>query len=197
MEQTILNAIERTSQSKKFKETGFTPGVLYGDDISKATSVKFKTADLTKILTKHGSNAKLWVNYGSNKNFGFIKEVQRNPLSKEVNHIDIHLVSQNQEVKMQLPIAYKGKEDMEHRLLTLQVYKSEVEVLGKPVLMPDAIIVDLSDKEPGDTITLKDFGLDKQLKVSSNEDEVYGIITSQKEQAVEVPGDVQPEKAKA
>ena len=196
MEQTILNAIERTTQSKK--ESGFTPGVLYGDDISKATSVKFKTADLTKILTTHGSNAKLWVNYGSNKKFGFIKEVQRNPLTKQVNHIDIHLVSQSHEVKMQLPITYKGKEDLEHRILTLQVHKSEVDVLGLPALMPDAIIVDLSKKELGDTITLKDFGLDKQLKTGSKEDEVYGMITSLREQPLEVPADIQPvEKAKA
>lgn len=196
MEQTILNAIERTTQSKK--ESGFTPGVLYGDDISKATSVKFKTADLTKIVTKHGSNAKLWVNYGSNKKFGFIKEVQRDPLTRQINHIDIHLVSQNHEVKMQLPITYKGKEDLEHRLLTVQIYKSEVDVLGKPVLMPDAINVDLSEKKLGDKITLKDFGLDEQIKTGSKEDEVYGIIASLQEKPVKVPSDVQTdENAKA
>jgi large subunit ribosomal protein L25 len=187
LEQTILNAIERTSQSKKFKESGFTPGVLYGDEISKTTTVKFKTTDLTKILTNHGSNAKLWVNYGSNKQFGFIKEVQRHPITKQVSHIDIHLVSQNHEVKMQLPITFKGKEDLEHKLLTIQVYKSEIEVLGKPALMPDAIIVDLSEKKLGNTITLKDFGLDKQIKTGEKEDEVYGIITSLREQPVVVP----------
>ncbi|MHB9093970.1 MAG: 50S ribosomal protein L25 [Eubacteriales bacterium] len=188
----MLNAIERTTQSKKFRESGFTPGVLYGDNISKATSVKFETSDLTKILANHGSNAKVWVKYGSNKKFGFIKEVQRNPITRQVNHIDIHLVSQNQEVKMQLPITFKGRENLEKRILLLQVYKSEIDVLGKAALMPDSVVIDVSEMELGNTITLNDFNLDKQIKISDREDEIYGIITPLREQPVEEPAEAEP-----
>ncbi len=171
--------------------------MLYGDSIAKATSVKFQTSDLTKILANHGSNAKVWVKYGRNKKFGFIKEVQKNPVTRQVIHVDVQLVSQNQEVKLQLPITFKGKEKLEQRMLLLQVYKSDIDVLGKATLMPDTVVIDVSEKKLGDTITLSDFGLDKEIKISDKENEVYGIITHQKEQPVETPAEAEPiDKAK-
>ncbi len=184
MEETILNAIERMP-SKKFKETGFIPGVLYGDSIAKTTSVKFESPALNKVLLTHGSNAKVWIKYGSSKKFGFIKEVQRHPVTGKVIHLDVQLVSQTHEVRLQLPINFKGKDHLENRNLVLQVYKSEIDVFGKAALMPDVIVIDVSKKELGDTITLNDFGLDKQLKIHDGEDEIYGIITSPREEPVE------------
>ncbi|MDI6877950.1 MAG: 50S ribosomal protein L25 [Desulfitobacteriaceae bacterium] len=184
MEETILNAIERMP-SKKFKETGFTPGVLYGDSIAKATSVKFESLALNKVLVTHGSNAKLWVKYGGNKKFGFIKEVQRHPVTGKVIHLDVQLVSQTHEVRLQLPINFKGKDHLENRNLVLQVYKSEIDVFGKAALMPDVVVIDVSKKELGDTITLNDFDLDKQLKIHDGENEIYGIITSPREAPAE------------
>ena len=44
--------------------------------------------------------------------------------------------------------------------------------------MSDAIYFDVSGKELGDTITLNNFDLDKQLKVSDEENTVYAMITN-------------------
>lgn len=188
MAETILNAYERTV-TKKFRETGFIPGVLYGDSdsIANTTPVKFQTTVLTKILKQHGSNAKIWINYGNKKSFGFIKEVQKHPLEGNVIHIDVQLVSQNHEVKMHLPISFKGKENLEQRRLVLNVTKSEIDVFGKASLMPDIVEIDVSEKEIGDTLTLNDFTLDPGIKITDNKGEIYGTITYIKEQAEEEP----------
>ncbi|MGB7604642.1 MAG: 50S ribosomal protein L25 [Lutisporaceae bacterium] len=182
MEEIILEAIVRTKQPGKFRESGFVPGVLYGDSVSEATLVKFDTIALTKILTRHGANAKVWIKYDNNKKFGFIKEVQKHPVSGIVTHIDVHIVSKDHEVKLQIPIIFKGEDNLKNIQLQLQVYKSEINVLGKMALMPDAIYVDVSTKKLGDTITLKDFDFDKQINVSEKEDEIYGMITNLKNQ---------------
>ncbi len=176
MEETILNAVERTMQPKRCREAGFTPSVLYGDNVTNAITVQFETAALEKVLATHGSNAKVWVNYGGNKNFGFIKEVQRHPITAKVSHIDVFLLSQDHEVKMQIPITFEGRDSLENMLF--QVYKSEIEVLGKPALMPETVVIDVSTMVLGDTITSKNFNLDKQIKITDNENEVYGIITT-------------------
>ena len=189
MEETILNAMERSTEARRFRESGYIPGVLYGDNISMTIPVKFETSELTRILARHGSNAKVWVKHGDNKSFGFIKEVQRNALTQQFRHIDVHLVSQNHEVKMQIPIIFKGRESLEHKVLLLQVYKSEIEVFGKASLMPDVGVVDVSEKELGDTITVNDFNLDQQIKITDSADEVYGVIAQQREQSVEEPAD--------
>ena len=185
MGETILMAIERTKQGKKFKEPGFIPGVLYGDGVTGSLSVKFGELALKKLLAEHGSNAKVWVKYGKNKKFGIIKEVQRKPVSGKVIHIDVMLVSKDHEVRMQLPITFKGKDNLEQRRLVLQVYKSEIDVLGKAALMPDVVFVEVSGKEQGDTITFHDFQLDKHIKIQDREDEIYGTIAHLREQPVE------------
>ncbi|MCB2307236.1 50S ribosomal protein L25 [Clostridium estertheticum] len=199
MEQVILNALERTTSNKKFNEDGFIAGVMYGDGSTDATSVKFELVPLRKILVKHGSNAKVVVKYGEEEKTGFIKEIQRHPVTAKITHIDVQLVSKDHEIKMQLPISYKGEENLSSQRLQLQVQKSEVDVFGKMAIMPDALSVDVSQMALGDSITIKNFDLNKEIRVTDKEDEVYASITQMKEEVEEVVEEVvaTPEAAAA
>lgn len=174
MGEAILNAVERNMKPKKCREAGFTPGALYGDGVTDSISVQFETVALKKLLAAHGPNAKVWVNYGNDKKFGIIKEVQRHPVSAKLTHIDVYLVSQEHEIKMQIPIFFEGRSDLEDALL--QVQKSEIEISGKANLIPDSVVVDVSKMTIGDVITAKNFNLDKQIKILDKEDEAYGVI---------------------
>jgi len=185
MEEIILEGIERAKKTGKFKESGFVPGVLYGDSVAGATSVKFEEKALNKVLSSHGANTKIWVNIKDNKKFGFIKEVQREPLSRKVSHIDVQIVSKDHEIKLQIPINFKGEENLKSRQLQLQIHKAEIHVFGKMALIPDKIEVDVSEMNLGDTIILNDFGLDKMLKIESD-DAFYATIVNLKVQLEEV-----------
>ncbi|MCB2357509.1 50S ribosomal protein L25 [Clostridium estertheticum] len=199
MEQVILNALERTTSNKKFNEDGFIAGVMYGDGSTDATSVKFELVPLRKILVKHGSNAKVVVKYGEEEKTGFIKEIQRHPVTAKITHIDVQLVSKDHEIKLQLPISYKGEENLSSQRLQLQVQKSEIDVFGKMAIMPDALSVDVSQMALGDSITIKNFDLNKEIRVTDKEDEVYASITQMKEEVEEVVEEVvaTPEAAAA
>jgi len=186
MEEIILKTMLRTDTPKKVRLAGFIPGVLNESDLT-STSVQFVGTELNKIISKHGSNAKVWVTIGDDKKFGFIKEVQKSPLDRKIIHIAIQLVSKDQEIKMQLPISYHGREELEHKQLQVQVYKAEIDVSGKPVLMPDVIIVDVSKKELGDTITAADLHIAAEIKIHDAEDEVYAVIKAIKEVVEEEP----------
>jgi len=182
MEDVILNAFERNTQPRKFRENGFIAGVIYGDTVKEATSVKFEELPLKRVLAKHGSNAKVWVNFEENKRFGFIKEIQRHPVTARIIHIDVQLVSKDHEIKLHLPIVFKGEESLFSKQLQLHIHKSEIDAFGKMAIMPDSVSIDVSKKVLGDTITIKDFDLDKQIKVNDREDEIYAAITILKEQ---------------
>ncbi len=192
MEEIYLQAIARTKQPGKFRQSGFVPGVFYGDNFAGATLVNFETSALKKVFTIHGSNAKTWIKFNNKKKFGFIKEVQKDPVSGNIIHIDFQIVSKDQEVKLQIPIVFNGEEDLQQRQLQLQVYKSEINVLGKMDLMLDAIYFDVSEKKLGDAITLNDFALDKQLKVSEKEDTVYARIINLKNQHLDTVVETEP-----
>ncbi len=175
MQETILNAEERNAKSGKFKEAGYVPGVLYGDGIDEPTSVKFNESSLRKILSKYGSHAKLWIQYNDNKKFGFIKDIQKHPVSQQILHMDVQIVSKDHSIKMQLPIIFNGENALKQNLLHLQIQKSNIELIGKIAFMPDSVQVDVSDKEHGYMITAKDFDLNEEIKIV-NPDEIYGSI---------------------
>ena len=176
MGETILNASARPKQSGRFREKGFLPGVIYGANIANAISVKFETKPLRKVIAKHGDNAKVWVLHDNDKKFGFIKEVQRDVVSGQIRHIDVQIVSKDQEIKLVIPIVFQGVEALVRLGLQLQVYKPETTVSGTMDLMPNAIHVDVSEMQLGDSITADKFGLDEQLNMLDPEDTVYGVI---------------------
>jgi len=184
MEEIILEAIQREKQTGRFNEIGFVPGVIYGDSIESANSVKFDEKELKKVLNVHGSHAKIWIKFNNEKKFGFIKEVQRKPMSGALTHIDVQIVSKNHEIKRQIPIIFKGEDDLRNIQLTLQIYKSETTVFGKIALMPDTIHVDVSEMKLGDTVIFETFNLNKELK-NDSEDTVYGMVVNVREQIVE------------
>lgn len=181
MEQITLNAFERNTQPKKMKESGFVAGVIYGDNVKESTSVKFEGSALRKVLTRHGSNAKVWVEHGEDKKFGFIKEIQRHPVTAKIIHVDVQLLAKDQEVKLLLPIIFNGEGSLNSKQLQLNIYKADIDVFGKMTLMPNAVIFDASEKEIGDAITKNDFNLDKAIKVIDREDEIYAVIAQLKE----------------
>ncbi len=192
MEETILKATVRRDAPQKVRKAGFTPGVLNESDTT-STTVQFDTLALNKVLTRHGPNAKIWVEMDKKKRFGFIKEVQRHPVEGKVIHIAVQLLAKDQEVKMHLPVVFHGREELEHRFLQVQVHKAEIEVMGKATLMPDAVAADVSKLESGDTITAKNFNLSKEMKILDEENEIYAVIKTMKEEVVEEPEEVKPE----
>lgn len=189
MEKISLSAFKRIKNKKKFKEEGFIPGVIYGDTIEGAASVKFQKSPLIKILEKHGPNAKIWVNYADSDSLGFIKEIQRHPINQEIIHVDVQLVSKNHEIKLELPLLFKGEDALTSKGLQLQVHKLDVEVCGRMAIMPDLITVDVADLELNSTITKDDLNLDKDIKIIDNE-EVFATVSYLREET-EPEGDAE------
>lgn len=89
------------------------------------------------------------------------------------------IVAKDHEVKMQIPIKFIGEDLLAIKRLQLQVYKSAVSVEGMMNLMPDAMKVDVSEMQPGDSITIGNFAMDKDLKVGDKEETVYAVINKQ------------------
>lgn len=191
MEKVVIKAMARNEKPKKIRREGFVPGVLNGPGTS-STAVQFGIVELNKIIAKHGTNAKLWVELNGEKKFGFIKEIQKSPVEGKIIHISIQMVSNDQEIKMQLPITFHGQAELEKRSLQLQVCKSEIEVVGKAALMLDAVAVDVSKRESGENITATDFNLPSGIKTVDPENEIYAIVKAVKAEVVEEPEEVKP-----
>lgn len=178
MEDIILNAYER-QKIRKFKEKGFIPGVIYGDSMKETTPVKFQFQALQKLLNRYGDHAKIWVMINGEKKFGFIKDVQKHPVSHNLQHIDVQAVSKDHEVKIQVPIVFHGEEALNSKLLQLQVQKNIVDIMGKVGDIPDNIVIDVSEMDASDAVTEEHLSLNENIKLI-HEGEIYATIAHPK-----------------
>lgn len=185
MEETILKASDRSLRRGKFREKGYIAGVIYGDKVEAANTVKFESADLLQVLRSHGRNARVTISYNNQNRQGFIKEIQKDPISQQITHVDVQVVSKDQEVKLQVPLVFKGEEELAARQLQLVVYKSEVTILGTMDAVPESITVEVSQLNSGDSITAENFGSDSSLKISEKEDAVFAVISHLQVEAAE------------
>ncbi|MEQ8201040.1 MAG: 50S ribosomal protein L25 [Syntrophomonadaceae bacterium] len=184
MEQTTLTATDR--QPGKFREQGFIPGVIYGGDVATSQSVKFEYGPVQKLISRHGANARVEIGLGNTRKSGFIKEIQRDAITKKIIHVDIQVVSKGQEIKLNIPILFDNEEQLADRRLQLLVYKPTVEVEGTMASIPESIRIDVGNLEAGESVTVETIEQGHQLKVSDKEDTLYAAIIHQ---PVEMPAE--------
>lgn len=175
MNKIMIEALKRTAKPKQVRREGFIPGVLSGPG-AVSMPVQFKANELNKIFDKYGTTVKLWIKADLNEKFGFIKEVQRDPVGGKIIHISIQLVSVDQNVRLHLPIVFEGQDALKSKFLQLHVEKPEIEVEGKAEFMPSDITIDVSQKAFGNNITSADFALPPQVKLLDSNDEIFATV---------------------
>jgi len=190
MSEFVLKAFERVEKPNVLRKSGFIPGVLYGEGHEKGISVKFEESNLNKLVHAHGPNAKVWIELNGNRHFGFIKELQKNSLSGKFTHTDIHMLSQNDDIRIKLPIVFIGMSELERKNLLLQIYSSKIDASGKAGLLPEHVTLNIENLKLGDTIKIKDLNLNIGIKVHDPVNEIYAIV-------IEIKGAIPDTKADA
>ncbi len=105
-----------------------------------------------------------------------LREIQRDPVTDTVIHVDIMGIRLTEKVRLMIPILLRGtplgvKEGgiLEHLL-------REVEVEGLPLDIPEHIEVDVSGLDIGDVVTLESISVDKFRLVTESHHAVANVI---------------------
>lgn len=175
MNGTLLEAQQRNEKGSKVRRNGFVPGIIYGSGEKENKPVKFQ-ADKLEAYLKKLSGKKVQVKLGEEIQTGFIKEMQREPATGKIIHIDIQVAGLNDIVKMKLPVIYEGRGKLESQGLVLDINISEVTLHGMEKDMPEKIIIDAGDKKAGDVITASMLELGEGLKLVDDPDEVMATV---------------------
>ena len=149
-----------TSSSRRLRAEGQIPAVLYGRGMS-PVSVTVDRRDLRLALSgPAGSNTVLDLQVDGTSYPAVIKEMQRHPIRRTVNHIDFFQVNMNEEITVSVSIRLEGEAkavQAEGGLVDPAV--DSVDVLTTPNNMPNEFVIDISDLKPGDVIRLADLPL--------------------------------------
>lgn len=158
-----------TASSRRLRAEGQIPAVLYGRGMS-PVSVTVDRRDLRLALSgPAGSNTVLDLEVDGKSYPAVIKEMQRHPIRRTVNHIDFLQVNMNEEITVSVSIRLEGEAkavQAEGGLVDPAV--DSVEVLTTPNNMPNEFVIDISAMKPGDVIRLADLPLPKGVTVTGD-----------------------------
>jgi large subunit ribosomal protein L25 len=187
-------AVGRTAV-RAMKSTGFIPGNIYGAKVD-AQALQFALRDVDYLLSHAASESVLVeveIKDGakSQTRTAFLQEVQHDPVSGKVLHLDLHAVAMDEVLTADVPIEGVGEAAgvktgggvLQQSLRTL-----EVECL--PTNLPDSIIVDISKLEIGSSIHVRDIKLPTGVKLMSDADLTVFLVAAPKVE--EEPSTLEP-----
>ena len=83
-----LNINNREGSNNALRRKGLLPGVLYGEKI-KNTLFEISEMELASELAREGSSGMCNVHYGDEEFTAIVKEVQKDPVTRKIIHIDL------------------------------------------------------------------------------------------------------------
>ena len=168
------------NDSRRLRHEGMAPAVLYGDSTgsegSTAIIIPAKTVDYT--LSHIGDNALYDIDLGEGTATARIVDVQRNPVSGILTHVDFAPVNMRERIEITVPISVIGDApgvDEEGGVLQQVAYEVQVESL--PGDIPQEIEVDVSSLGLNENLTLGDLTLPNGVELLSEAEEVAVTIT--------------------
>ena len=179
------------SNRRSLREKGMVPAVVYGKNVG-SIAIAVSAAEMRKILNEAGSNALISMNIDengkTNKYKVLVKAIQRDPLRRDLIHIDYHQVSMKDKVHATVPVLLEGTPPglSAGGILTPLMRRVEVECLADRI--PESISVDISGLEIGDVLTVADLKLLDGVKIlDDREVPVVTVVAERQEVEEETP----------
>lgn len=172
--------------ARKLRQSGRIPAVLYGPEGTRSVSLEQASFELMIRDTSSG-NAIFDVRLEGSETEdikALIKEVQRDPVSDGVIHVDLEHILMTQEVTVQVPVHLTGtaKGVKAGGILEFLLREVEVECLASDI--PQEIEVDVTELDRGDTIHVRDLKTEKFAILNPEEQVIVGVVSKAKEEAM-------------
>ena len=161
------------------RRTGQVPGVMYGHHFE-ATNLQFNYQAIERVILHAGTSHLISVSIeGDNESHdAFIREVQRDPVTEQILHVDMLAVVATEKIRNLVPIVQHGQSPVEDEGGVIVQMLENLEVECLPRDMPASIIVDVSVlKEFGDQIRVADLSIPAGVTVLEDPDTEVITVT--------------------
>ena len=146
-----------TTESKRIREEGNVPCVLYGGN----EQVHFHSPLILFREVVYTNEAHfVHLNIEGDECQAILKEVQFHPVSEMILHADFLRISEDRKIKMDIPVRLVGKSMGEDKGGALVRKRASLKVYGFPKDMPDHVDVDVSTLDFHHAIKVADMKMD-------------------------------------
>lgn len=182
MDDAKLNIIDReeggTGGAKRIRRKGFVPGVLYGKG-NWGQPVKVEASGLRRIISRMGSNAIFDAGYNGELRLIMLKEVQNEPVSGKVLHVDLFEISADEAIATTVPLVAVGIEGIAGGGV-LQQMMNELQVSCLPKAVPKLIEFDVNGMHTGQALYVSDLKFEGEIEILDPLEEMVANIIEPK-----------------
>ncbi|MEW6926290.1 50S ribosomal protein L25/general stress protein Ctc [Trueperella pyogenes] len=194
MEKQILEITERTEfgkgASRRIRREGGMPVVVYGHgEEPKHYVVNYHDAFL---MVRGNANALITLKSESAEQLVIVKDLQRNPLTRIIEHMDLLRVKADEKVAVDVPVVVEG-EPAGDAIATVELMSLAVEAPVREI--PEFITIDVEGVEDGANITIADVKFPAGVTTELPADEVVVVIAVPQVEALPEDGEDAEEAA--
>jgi large subunit ribosomal protein L25 len=160
-------AKQGTGASRRLRNSGRTPGIVYGGEGAPLVIELDHNALWHAIKKEAFHSSVLDMELAGKVNKVLLRNVQMHPYKQLILHIDFQRVDANTKMHMKVPLHFKGQEEspafkIDHCLITHVL--NEINITCLPADLPEFIEVDLSNLTKGSSFHVSDVKLPNGVK---------------------------------
>lgn len=148
--------------SRRLRRAGKVPAIIYGAG-REPRKLTFNQTDLLKAVEDEAFfSSVLNVKVGDNVRASILKDIQVHPAKRQIIHLDLQRVVEDEEIRMTVPLHYLNEEKAPGVKTgggTVSRLFTEVEIICLPGDLPEYIEVDIGHLELDDMLHLSDIKL--------------------------------------
>lgn len=168
--------------SRRFRRAGQVPAVLYGKN-SEPSPLLVEQTEVSRLLKESGGAASLveLSREGDSPRLSIVSEMQRNPISDQIIHLDFHEVSANEKLVTHVTIHLVGESfGAKNQNGLVEFVSHQVDIRCLPKDLPEFVEVDINDLKVGDSIHVRELPKLDGVEYLADEDHVIVSCVEQR-----------------
>ncbi len=177
-------------KAKELRKEGLIPGIVYGKHLKEPLTVACKRNDIIKKYKEAGYSTPLTLTGDKLNQLVLIQDIQVDPVSDLLLHVDFLAVKADEKVTTEVPIKMTGESPIEKLWEgKIQLLKDFIEVEAFPQDLPHDITIDISViKTMNDTIFVKDLKVSDKVEILDDlEQPIITVVKLAEEEVEEAP----------
>jgi len=186
---------EGKGASRRLRRAGFVPAIVYGGELN-PVSIQIQHKDVWHASQNEWFYSSILdLTLGGEVQKVLLRDMQRHPFKQLVLHLDFQRVSENQAIRVRVPLHFLNQEaspagKASGVVITHEL--NEVEISCLPKNLPESIEIDLSALEIGNIVHLSDLKLPEgveipELRFGKEHDHAVVVAKELKEEAEPAP----------
>jgi len=179
-----------TNASRRLRAQGFVPAVLYGESME-STPLVLSKKDIVQIMRlETGENTIFKVAVDAEAYDAMIKDLQVNPATDELLHVDLIRISMDKPIRVAVPVVHRGEPvgvKTEGGFVDFVTREIEIECLPREI--PESLEIDIAELHINQSFKVQGMAIPAGVKVLTDPNTVLVLISMPHKEEEPFPGE--------